>query len=227
MRSKPQIFISSTSHMDTERKQLASALNTNYAPYIYEADRARKYSPKEHCLEVIMESEVFVGIVGDKYGSSFEEGGNSKSICEWEYDAARERNDMEIMMLLTKADENSSIEPNQQRFREKLTDFKEGTWCQFFSNTKELVSLVEASLTSWLAEYFSASKRKQNDRNQWLAGIVLPLCIMIVCAYIALAAANVFYYLLPPSKLISLGAVTFSIVLLTFVLWLADSRRGA
>ncbi|MDX2481827.1 MAG: DUF4062 domain-containing protein [Desulfuromusa sp.] len=227
MHIKPQIFISSTSHLETERKQLANALKTIYAPYIYEEDRARKRSPKDHCLEVIMESEVFVGIVGDKYGSSFEDSSDSKSICEWEYDIAKKRSDMEIMMLLTQPDKSSSSDPAQQRFREKLTDFKEGTWCRFFSSTKELVNLVETSLNLWLAEFYTASKQKQNDRSRWLAGLVLPVCATIVCAYCALAAVNVVYYLLPPSKLISLGAVTFSIVLLTFILWLADSRRSS
>ena len=153
MRSRPLVFVSSTSDLELARREIAESLRHSFDPYLYEEDRARATSPREHCRKVIKQSEVFLGIVGSRYGSSIDDG-DGRSICEWEFEVAKGCEDIEILMMLSRVDQATGIEPAQRRFRDDVSAFSHGVWCGFFSTTHELVESVKQALTTWLVEFF-------------------------------------------------------------------------
>lgn len=93
----PVVFISSTSDLAAEREALASMLPPAYAPYLYERDRAGSRSPEDRCREMIEHSDVFVCLLGERFGSLYSFDVGPRSIVEWEFDTARERDHLELM----------------------------------------------------------------------------------------------------------------------------------
>jgi hypothetical protein len=65
------VFISSTSDLAAEREALASKLPPAYAPSLYERDRAGSKSPEERCQGTIEQLDVFVCLLGERYGSLY------------------------------------------------------------------------------------------------------------------------------------------------------------
>ncbi len=221
MKSKPLVFISSTSDLQDERTTIAASLKSDYEPYLYEEDRARRKSPEDRCQEVIQHSEVFIGIVGEEYGSSYKDT-DPRSICEWEFDQARENKDIAIMMLLAKTPEPTAIDPKQKRFRDKVTQFRSGVWCRFFESTQELVILVRKSLTTWLVEYFVQSRENADKRRDWLSHLIAWLGISTVGALALVIGANFIFNFLSPNHTIALCGLTLSVLVLLLLLYFTE-----
>lgn len=160
---KPLVFISSTSDRQADRAALADALIPTFEPYLFEQDRARGASPRQRCAEMINACDSFIGILGTEYGSVYEEDGEQDdgcSITEWEFDTAKQRPDLEMMMFVASDTRSVQVESHQQRFLERVQGFKRGVWCKFFSSPTELVDLVKSSLVQWLAEYLVQAKTR-------------------------------------------------------------------
>src|SRR5438045_9495902 len=100
MISKPLVFVSSTSGLAEERRELEARLSRVYELYLYEEDRARGASPEQHCRDMINQSDVFLGVLGLDYGSGFPGADGKRSIVEWEFDAAQSRSDLEILTFV-------------------------------------------------------------------------------------------------------------------------------
>lgn len=165
------IFISSTSDLETERKQLIEGLRPIYDPYAYEEDRAQGRSPESRIEEMIQRSDVFVGIVGGSYGTPESP---TSSIVQWEFDTAKEKGLMPMMFVrqLTQA----QVDPRQQKFIEAIRDFHSGVWCKFFQTPTELLTLVVYSLQKYLSESLN---RYRGVISQWLNRILLPIAILV------------------------------------------------
>jgi len=217
MKTKPQVFISSTSDLAPERQALADALRPEYEPYLFEQDRARRSSPEEHCATMIRNSEVFLGVVGSSYGSAYSPE-EERSICEWEFDTASAQPEMAMMMLLHKVAEETALDPRQQRFRERLTDFRTGVWCRFFDSTQELVSLARRSLTQWLVERFIQTKAAAEQRRGWLRRLTVPLAIAVVFVFAVVVAADFVSDFLAPKHIVALSGLTLSMLALLYLL---------
>ncbi|WP_156510165.1 DUF4062 domain-containing protein, partial [Paenibacillus macquariensis] len=90
MKKKLQVFISSTyTDMIEERQAAVSAvLNSGHIPAGMELFKSGDKSQKETIKRWIDESDVYMLILGGRYGSIDEETG--KSYTHWEYDYAGE-----------------------------------------------------------------------------------------------------------------------------------------
>lgn len=185
MISKPLVFLSSTSGLADERRELAAKLPRIYELYLYEWDRARGDSAEEHCREMIKRSDVFLGVLGSDYGSIFR-GQDKRSIVEWEFETAQSRGDLEVLTFIRKLAEGESRVPEQQAFVERLKEFREGHWCQEYATPAELVERARASLEQWLAEFWV----RMQEARSYLAKPAVPLLTCVAgLAVLALCIA--------------------------------------
>src|SRR5438105_971267 len=146
MISKPLVFVSSTSGLEEERRELEAKLPNIYELYLYEDDRARGASPEQHCREMISQSDVFLGVLGPDYGSGFPGADGKRSIVEWEFDTAQARSDLEILTFVRQLGAGESRVPEQQTFVDKVKGFRAGHWCKEYATPPELVELARTSL---------------------------------------------------------------------------------
>jgi hypothetical protein len=220
VRSRPLVFVSSTSDLEPLRRTIADALRPTFDAYLFEEDRPRGDTPREHCRRVINESEVFLGIVGARYGSCLGEG-DARSICEWEFDTASERDGIEIMMMLSRVEDPTRIEPEQRRFRDRVSGFGRGVWCRFFHSTQDLVLSVRQALTTWLVEFFCQSAEKRAEGRRWARRFAIPMAVVAVMALIAAVALNIGFGWFTTVQLLGICAASFALVLLGMLVVLA------
>jgi Domain of unknown function (DUF4062) len=222
MPGKPLIFISSTSDLAPEREALAAELRPTYDLYLFEEDRARGASPERRCREQIGRCNVFVGILGARYGSSFPGDEDQRSIVEWEFDTARAgRQDLEIMPFV-KQGADASDDPRQKRFLARLTDFKSGLWCRFFDSSDALVREARRSLEGWLIEFWGRMQPAQAKASLRLHQKLLPAVALLVAALLAVALTPL-RSLLSTTSLVALGATVGIVALLALVLLIAET----
>ncbi|MDQ3813376.1 MAG: DUF4062 domain-containing protein [Armatimonadota bacterium] len=217
---KPIVFISSTSDLSQERQALAETLRRLrlYEPYLYEEDRARGGSPEAHVRQMIEASDVFVGVLGARYGSLFSAGPPQRSIVEWEFDEASARRHIQIMMFIREMPAGEVIEPPQQHFLDRVRDFHSGVWCRFFSSANELSALVRESLELWLLEVWQRVQKESQRRTvPWLHRILSVVAVAFV-GLLCLIAATPLRAQFSNSALIALCAVSATVVLLCIVL---------
>jgi len=156
------VFVSSTSDLAAEREAVAAALRPWCDSYLFEEDRARRQSPEEECRRMIDGADVFLGVLGTSYGSPFPSRGEERSIVEWEFDIARARQDLDIMTFVKQEATAGGAEPRQQRFLDRLRDFRQGLWWKAFATRGDLVRLVRESLEGWLVEFWAQLKEAQH-----------------------------------------------------------------
>jgi hypothetical protein len=154
MISKPLVFLSSTSRLEEERRELAAKLPRIYELYLYEQDPARRISPEKRCREMINKSDVFLGVLGPDYGSAFPIADEKRSIVEWEFDTAKARNELEIFTFIKQLPPGEIRAPEQEEFVQRVMRFREGHWCQEYARPPELLERARASLEQWLAEFW-------------------------------------------------------------------------
>lgn len=160
-----RVFISSTEEdLKNERSQTLEAVHRlrfqDVAMEYFGADPRR---PIEVCLEEVRKSDVFVGIVGHRYGSIIEETG--KSYAHMEYDEARRINlpcliylrsdDIPILPRFMERNPESIIKLDEF----KATLLKRHTVC-YFENSSDLAVKVTADLSS-LAEGLTYQERPE------------------------------------------------------------------
>lgn len=148
------VFISSTYvDLKEERKKVWECLEKfDVTVKGMEQFGARKTSPLETCLTEVEQSDIYVGIIGMRYGS--EEPSTGKSYSQLEYEKAIEKN-KEILIYLIDQD-NSTVKPNLIQFDKihKLNNFKtilkERHTIDTFSNSQDLVSKLQRQFSQYL-----------------------------------------------------------------------------
>lgn len=183
MISKPLVFLSSTSLLAEERRELAAKLPRIYELYLYEWDRARGTSPEEHCRKMIAKSDVFLGVLGPDYGSAFPGAAGAQSIVEWEFETAQSRGNLEILSFIRRLVAGESRVPAQQAFVDRVKAFRDGHWCQEYAIPSELVERARASLEHWLADFWV---RMQEERQVLVRTAVPVLAAIAGTAVLAL-----------------------------------------
>ncbi len=151
---KKTVFISST-YLDLkeERKKVWECLEKfDVAVKGMEQFGARKSNPLETCLAEVEQSDIYVGILGMRYGS--EEPNLGKSYSQLEYEKAIEQN-KEILIYIID-EENSTVKPNLIQFDKihKLNNFKtvlkERHTIDAFSNSQDLVLKLQRQFSKYL-----------------------------------------------------------------------------
>jgi hypothetical protein len=95
--------------------------------------------PPEVCRERLRQADLLVGLVGNRHGSTVP--GRPESYCEFEFSVALDLRLPKLMFLLQ--DENTVVEPAQQRFRQRLA---EGGTVAYFRTAEELRTQVLVTL---------------------------------------------------------------------------------
>lgn len=222
MSAKPLVFISSTSDLVAERQALAAELRPIYDLYLYEEDRARGASPEQRCREQIERCHVFVGILGESYGTPFPGDERGRSIVEWEFDIARADRDQLEILPFVRTGADAAGDPRQRAFLARLTDFQTGVWCKFFDSSEALVREARRSLEAWLVEFWGRMQEAQLGAAVRLHRLLLPVIALLVAALVAVTATPL-RDLFTNASLIALGIVLGAVVLLALVLLIAET----
>lgn len=147
---KTKVFVSSTyidlkSYREEIRKVL---IKRDFIVKGMEGFGARTKKPLETCIEEVLESDIYIGIIGIRYGSVHKVTG--KSFTQLEYEAAVKQK-MEVLIYLLD-EENSKITPahidymNIERLRAFKKGLKENHTIDTFSNEDELAQKINEKI---------------------------------------------------------------------------------
>lgn len=192
---------------------MRQALDRFYSVYLYEHDRARRKSPRDHCRDMIEDCDVFVGLLGASYGSPVGEE-EQRSICEWEFDTANQQPDqLEILMFLKDLAPDVQVDSRQTAFREKVSSFQEGVWRQLYRTTPELLQRVTENLHAWALEFWDLVLTRQEQTALLHRRALWVVSAVIACFPLAVGA---FYWLglVSASALIAVCAVAIAALLI-------------
>lgn len=207
--SVPRVFISSTSEFAAERellkKQIESLPDFPISAYIYEADSAGSTPPEERLRAVLEDSEIFLLILGDSFGSEYP--GRSTSIVEWEYEYAKENR--KELKAYVKHPLSSKADPRQAAFVSRAVAFREGSWVRKFGETPQMIANAISDLKRWIVDAGTLWINGQQERNRWKDRVVLGSCAVVALMTMGGVVASVFIGI-PLEKLIVVFAAGVS-----------------
>jgi hypothetical protein len=175
----PRVFISSTSEFAAEREQLKKEIEAlpgmRFDAYVYEAEAAGSEAPEQRLRKVLEGSEIFLLILGDKFGSEYP--GRPTSIVEWEYDYAKsERKELKGYV---KDPLGPNADPRQAAFVARAVAFHDGSWIRKFNDTPQMIRAAIGDLRNWVTQAGMAWRSGQLERNQWKDRFVLVSSAMV------------------------------------------------
>lgn len=177
------VFISST-YLDLkdERKKVWDTLEKfDVAVKGMEQFGARKSDPLTTCLTEVELSDIYVGIIGMRYGS--EDPKTGKSFSQLEYEKAIEQNKEILIYLIDEM--NSSVTPNLIQFDKihKLNVFKEilkeKHTVDSFSNSDDLISKLQRKFTELLTPKVDTVIEDEYENTK----TILDLFFLVPAAY--------------------------------------------
>ncbi|TEU18855.1 MAG: DUF4062 domain-containing protein [Anaerolineales bacterium] len=154
MLQRLRIFISSTVvDLQSERDAVEQAI----AELHLEAVRSEKVgsqsiSPREACCIMAQECDVYLGILGGRYGFELQEG---RSATEFEFDTACETG--KPILLYRKQVPEEDLDPGQNAFIERIDDFDTGYYIRDFTDLDvpdQLIQWVQQDIQSLLSGAF-------------------------------------------------------------------------
>ncbi|WEE36051.1 DUF4062 domain-containing protein [Lactiplantibacillus paraplantarum] len=183
MVKKYQVFISSTyEDLIRERQRAITAiLNAEQIPAGMEAFKTGDASQKEVISKWIQQSDIYLLILGGRYGSKDEQDGISYT--EWEYLKAGELNIPRFAIVLKDEYINENLDashseqalPEYQQFKEKVTknhlvsfvNSLDQLELEIMKNLPEIIKDHEESLKGWVPGHYQRDyenlRDKQND----------------------------------------------------------------
>ncbi|WP_025721412.1 DUF4062 domain-containing protein [Paenibacillus sp. 1-18] len=156
MKKKLQVFISSTYTDMLEERQAAvtAVLNAGHIPAGMELFKSGDQSQKETIKRWIDESDVYMLILGGRYGSLDPESG--KSYTHWEYDYAGEQGKRRFAVVITEEKLMDKARKNPDYLeREHYSHYQEfkrevlGNISKFYEDTKDIKLTVMESLKEY------------------------------------------------------------------------------
>ena len=139
-----RIFISSTTKdLQPERDAVERAIATlNLEAVRSEKVGSQSISPREACRIMAQECDVYLGILGGRYGYILREG---LSATEFEFNTAQEAG--KPILLYRKQVPEEELEPKQKAFIERIGDFDTGYYIRDFTAAD-----VPDQLTEWVQQ---------------------------------------------------------------------------
>jgi GNAT superfamily N-acetyltransferase len=137
----PKVFISSTfNDLKVEREDLKKAIKHDLRYHVYAFESGGSGFPaREHILEKLNDSDIYICIIGKTYGYEFEVDGNRISATEDEYNHARKwKIPIFVYVKNVPTREEKTIE-----FLNKIGDYMKGSLWQKFETTEELINYVK------------------------------------------------------------------------------------
>ncbi|WP_025686312.1 DUF4062 domain-containing protein [Paenibacillus maysiensis] len=157
MKKKLQVFISSTYIDMKEERQAAvtAVLNAGHIPAGMELFKSGDQSQKETIKRWIDESDVYMLILGSRYGSIDPESG--KSYTHWEYDYAGEQGKRRFAIVIKDEMEKAKLNPEflEREHYAELKDFKRDVLSnisKFYEDLKDIKLIVMESLKEYEAD---------------------------------------------------------------------------
>lgn len=177
------VFISSTFvDLKEERKKVWDSLEKfDVAVKGMEQFGARTSNPLTTCISEVEQSDIYVGIIGMRYGS--EEPNSGKSYSQLEYEKAVEQN-KEILIYLID-EESSAVTPNLIQFDkiQKLNNFKailkDKHTIDTFSNSQDLVTKLQRKFKELLTSKVTAVIEDEYENTNK----ILNLFFLVPAAY--------------------------------------------
>lgn len=177
------VFISSTFvDLKEERKKVWDSLEKfDVTVKGMEQFGARTSNPLITCISEVEQSDIYVGIIGMRYGS--EEPNSGKSYSQLEYEKAVEQN-KEILIYLINED-SSSVTPNLIQFDkiQKLNNFKtilkDKHTIDTFSNSQDLVTKLQRKFKELLTPKVTAIIEDEYDNTNK----ILNMFFLVPAAY--------------------------------------------
>lgn len=164
-----RVFVSSVIEgFGAERSAARAAVESlRHEPIMAERFGAKPYSPKMACLEGVRQSDVYVGIFGERYGYVTSSG---RSVTEEEFDEARGRG-LAILCFVKKG----TVELAQRAFLDRIKSYEEGFHLAFFDSAEELQLAIVQGLHDLTAQpgvsvVGSDGAIEHLERHQWGAG---------------------------------------------------------
>ena len=160
-----KVFVSSTEEdLKEERKVARDAILNLYTseelpfkPVMFEHEfGSRPSSPKQISLEHVRDSDIFVGIFGEKYGSFLPNEG--VSITEREYTEAK--NFGKYILSYVKEIEEIKRDEKLRDFLKKIGDIEKGYTFSKFKNQYELKEKIMSDLSKYYHQRFGIEKAK-------------------------------------------------------------------
>jgi len=181
--TRKTVFISSTFvDLKEERKKVWECLEKfDVTVKGMEQFGARTPSPLTTCISEVEQSDIYVGIVGMRYGS--EEPNSGKSYSQLEYEKAIEQA-KEILIYLID-EENSTVTPNLIQYDkiQKLNNFKtilrDKHTVDSFSNSQDLVSKLQRKFKELLTPKATAVIEDEYDNTKK----IMDLFFLVPAAY--------------------------------------------
>ena len=181
--TRKTVFISSTFvDLKEERKKVWDSLEKfDVTVKGMEQFGARTSNPLATCISEVEQSDIYVGIIGMRYGS--EEPNSGKFYSQLEYEKAVEQN-KEILIYLID-EESSAVTPNLIQFDkiQKLNNFKailkDKHTIDTFSNSQDLVTKLQRKFNELLTPKATAVIEDEYDNTN----NIIKLFFLVPAAY--------------------------------------------
>ncbi len=138
-----KVFISSIIQGFTGERQAAESAvkSLGLLPIMAEQFGAQPLSPRHACLQGVRKSDLFLSMLGSRYGDETDSG---KSPCEEEFDEARQGG-LPIFIFI----KNCERDEKQEVFKERITSYEKGYFVHFFDSADELFRQITESLSQY------------------------------------------------------------------------------
>jgi hypothetical protein len=156
-----QAFISYTSDLQEECDAAIDVCRRlRVFAFAYVDQGATKERPIEVILRELLNSDVYLGILGGRLGHEYPPP-EGRSIVEFEHDSFRElrKNGSYQVGIYPKVLPDDSIEPKQRVLRARMSDFVDGRYVGKFVSIPELREQISITLGNWKGD-------RQNTRNK-------------------------------------------------------------
>lgn len=163
-----KIMISSTiDDLKPERRIIEEiATNMGFTVLRSETLSAPGKSSLEVCEKMAKECDLYVGILGARYGAEFDEIGTS--VVEFEYNVAKDDDKSKVMIYIKDVPERDQ---KQQEFIKRVEDFTQGIFRHpYFKSVEELGEYFKRDLDTWITERV---RRKKQEAKTYKKSMVL------------------------------------------------------
>jgi hypothetical protein len=116
------------------------------------------HSPLVICALLAEQCNIFILIIGERYGSVIKSKGIS--VVEFEYDVAHEQDPGKILVYVK---DGVNREPRLEEFLKCVQDFEHGYFTSSFTTTEELYESIQRDVARWLTSHV----KPNNQKKQW------------------------------------------------------------
>lgn len=146
--SSIKVMISSTvMDLGPEREAAERAIRSlNLTRFGAETFRNAPHAPKAICALLAEQCDIFLLIIGERYGYVVES--EEISVVEFEYKVARAQNPAKILVYVK---EGVNREPRLGEFLNRLQDFEHGHFTSWFTSAEDLQKKIQRDIVNWIA----------------------------------------------------------------------------